>query len=102
MHRSIQRPVSIDKIQNVFFKKDNALTFSDVSSESGLVNKTVSCGAAYGDLDNDGDLDIVVNNIGEPSNIIENRINDSNNYLRIKLLNENGTIAEGAKAYFRC
>jgi hypothetical protein len=102
LHRSIQRPVSIDKIQNVFFKKDNALTFSDVSSESGLVNKTVSCGAAYGDLDNDGDLDIVVNNIGEPSNIIENRINDSNNYLRIKLLNENGTIAEGAKAYFRC
>jgi hypothetical protein len=76
------------KIRNYIFKNNKDLTFSNVS-KSWLDNKpTFSNGAAYADLDNDGDLDLITNNVNDYADIHENRANESittNNYIKIKL-----------------
>ena len=87
----------IDKIPNVMFKKNEDLTYTDVSKEGGHTQNTISTGAAYGDLDNDGDLDVVVNNLGDVSQVIENVTPGNNNYIRLKLSSKEH-VALGAKA----
>jgi len=54
------------------FKNNGDLTFSDYSSSWGFTQPSYSTGAAYGDLDNDGDLDYVTNNINGPAFIFKN------------------------------
>jgi len=81
-------------IHNYIFKNTGEYSFEDKSAEWGFDLPSYSNGAAYVDLDNDGDLDIVCNNINEPASLYENRLysghdtmND-NHYLRIKLNTE--------------
>jgi hypothetical protein len=59
-------------IQNLMFQNKGQLKFEDVSAKWGLTEKTFSNGAAYGDLDNDGDLDLVVNNVNQEALIYRN------------------------------
>jgi hypothetical protein len=67
------------KTPNYFFKNENGLQFKDVSSTWLPKNEnSYSNGAAYADLDNDGDLDIVVNNINDEAYIIKNNTPKSN------------------------
>ncbi|NJB70337.1 hypothetical protein GGR42_000799 [Saonia flava] len=76
------------KSPNFVFKNNSNLTFEDMTTKWGLNFATFSNGAAYGDLDNDGDLDLIFNNINDPSTLMENRasnLSKENNYLRIKL-----------------
>lgn len=77
------------KIKNYLFKNNGDLTFSNVS-KSWLDNSpTFSNGAAYADLDNDGDLDLITNNVNDYADIHENRSNESkipNNYIKIKFM----------------
>jgi len=55
-------------VPNFFFKNSGGYQFSDASKEWGTDEPSFSNGSAYGDLDNDGDLDLVINNvIGRPS-----------------------------------
>ena len=59
----ILEQIPMIKLTNYAFKNNADLTFSDVTAKWGLSEPTFSNGAAYVDLDNDGDLDVVINNI---------------------------------------
>jgi len=73
------------KINNYAFKNNGDLSFADVSKEWGIIEPSFSNGAAYGDLDNDGDLDYVVNNINQEASVYENKNLTQTNWLRIQL-----------------
>jgi hypothetical protein len=75
------------KIPNKFFKNTGQLNFADLK-DSVEVTANYSNGAVYADFDNDGDLDIVTNNIDEPATLYRNTTNDSkaNSYISLKLL----------------
>jgi len=60
-------------IPNAAFRNEGNLQFSDVAADWGLGDAGFSNGAAYGDLDSDGDLDLVTNNIGAAAFVYENR-----------------------------
>jgi hypothetical protein len=88
------------KIPNKFFRNTGSLVFNDITDSIRDNVSTFSNGAVYADLDNDGDLDIVVNNINEPALVYENTTNDKKNklYATIKLKGtENNINAIGAK-----
>ncbi len=65
------------KLPNKFFKNKGDIKFEDISDDVENNPATFSNGAIYADLDNDGDLDVVVNNIEDPALIYENKSNDS-------------------------
>ena len=60
-------------VPNQVFRNTGNLSFENVSEKWGISEASVSNGTAYADLDNDGDLDIVINNIDQSATIIENR-----------------------------
>jgi hypothetical protein len=62
------------------------LTFENVSDKWGLKERTFSNGSAYADLDNDGDIDLVINNINDVASIYENHQNEKadDHFLRVK------------------
>jgi len=72
---------------NYMYANENGRRFSDKTKAWGLHNKSNSNGAAYADLDNDGDLDLVVNNINQPAFIYRNEAqkDTGNHYLQVKL-----------------
>jgi len=80
------------KVNNYAFKNMDGLKFQDVSAAWGIQIPSFSNGATYGDLDNDGDLDYVVNNINDKAFVYRNNTIDDRpdkaHYLRIKF---NGT-----------
>jgi hypothetical protein len=79
--------IPASNVINYLFKNNTDLTFSDVSLKWGINIPSNSNGAAYADLDNDGDLDLVVNNINLPAFIYRNESDKqlNNHYLQIKL-----------------
>lgn len=76
-----------EPIPNYAYSGQTGLHFKNVSKEWGLDLSGSSNGAAYGDLDNDGDLDLVVNNVNQPVSLYRNHTDtrDSVNYLQIRL-----------------
>lgn len=74
-----------NKLSNYLFQKDDNLSFKNVAKEWGLDEPSFSNGAAYGDLDNDGDLDLIVNNVNQDVFIYRNESNTiaGNNYLKL-------------------
>ncbi len=61
-----------EKLPNIMYKNDGNLSFSNITRSWGLNDPSWSNGAAYSDLDNDGDLDIVVNNMDEKAFVYRN------------------------------
>lgn len=86
-----------DTLTNYIFKNNKDLTFKNNTKKWGLDQKVNSNGAAYADLDNDGDLDLIINNQGFKASIYRN--NSNKNFLNILFKghpkNKNGI---GAKA----
>jgi hypothetical protein len=95
------------KVENFAFKNmgsfrpvfnQKPLKFSDQSESWGLNKLGCSNGAAYADLDNDGDLDLVVNNLNEEATIYENTTEVSDNFIKIKIKgSEKNPFGIGAK-----
>jgi hypothetical protein len=76
-------------VENFFFRNNKDLTFQDVSATWNVSRKNISNGSAYADLDNDGDLDLVINNINSTAEILENQQAQQlgkakNNFLKIR------------------
>jgi hypothetical protein len=76
-------------VANFFFRNNKDLTFQDVSATWNVSKKNISNGAAYADLDNDGDLDLIINNINAAAEILENQQAQplgkaKNNFLKIR------------------
>src|SRR2546422_1299232 len=78
------------RLSNYVFRNNGDLTFTDKTRAWGMEQPGFSYGAAYADLDNDGSLDVVVNNIDAPASIYENvqPKDDAHHYLQIKLEGE--------------
>jgi len=86
--RQLLDSIPIVKISNYAYQNRGDLSFQDVSKSWGLDKPSFSNGAALVDLDLDGDLDYVVNNINDPAFVFENKLNqepEKPNFLRIKL-----------------
>lgn len=75
-----------EKLPNILYKNSGDLNFKNVANEWGLADYSFSNGAAQGDLDNDGDLDLVVNNMDENCFLYRNSTIDNGgaNYLKVK------------------
>lgn len=90
-------------VHNFIFKNNRDLTFTDKSTEWGFDKKGFSTGSVYSDLDNDGDLDLVISNQNETAVIYRNMLRESNskvNYLSVKLKgNGKNPFGHGSKVY---
>ena len=92
------------KVKNYFFKNNKDQTFSNTTTSWSKSNSSFSNGAVTVDLDNDGDLDLVVNNINEEAFVLENTATVKNNYLDIKFIGSNKNlfgIGVKVKAYYK-
>ena len=85
MRRELYDQIPQVPLHNYIFHNSGDLQFHDVSKEWGLGQATYSNGAAYADLDKDGDLDLVVNNIDDFSFVYENTLDGKKNYIRFGL-----------------
>ncbi len=87
------------KIPNCVFTSNGDLTFINRSLEWGLGEPSYSNGATYADLDNDGDLDLAINNVNQQAFIYRNKSTEKlqNNYLQIELRGVKNKFGLGAK-----
>lgn len=86
-------------VGNYIFKNHRGDTFQNKTKDWGLGEASNSNGAVYADLDNDGDLDLVVNNINKAAFVFRNET--ANNYLKVKLKgSEKNPLGIGAKLSF--
>lgn len=97
---NLTKQMPSNALKNAAFINRGDLSFSNASDSLGFDEKSFSNGSVYSDLDNDGDLDLVVNNVNMPSFIYQNKTNDKtkNNFLKISFEGPKGnTKGLGAK-----
>lgn len=81
------------KLTNYMYRNTGDINFENVSKNWGFTDKSCSNGAAFADLDNDGDLDLLINNVNQEAFVYENKSNlTENNYLKIRLKGKKGNI----------
>jgi len=92
------------KLNNYLFRNQGNLLFQNMTGAWGLNHPSITNGAVYSDLDNDGDLDIVMNNLNENALIYRNNAESitKHHFLKIKLKgNDRNTFAMGSKVEVR-
>jgi len=82
-----------EKIPNYAFINSGELDFKNITEQWGLDKPSFSTGSAYADLDNDGDIDLITNNLNQASFLYKNRTQemDSTSYLNVKLTVDGST-----------
>ena len=92
LYEMVKKMPSSD-VKNYLFRNTGRLSFENVSKQWGMDIVSLSHGAAYADLDNDGDLDLVVNNTNKPAFIWQNHAEAlKNNYLKIRFKGAAGNL----------
>ncbi|CAN5391988.1 hypothetical protein BH11BAC5_BH11BAC5_47350 [soil metagenome] len=86
------------KIPNYAFKNMGNALFENTSKAWGFTQSSFANGSVYADLDNDGDLDIVVNNINEVASVYENTTQDKNLHQLTVSINGSGLNTQGIGA----
>ncbi len=83
---TIINKMPVKPLSNYAYHNQGDITFENKANDWGLEILSMSNGAAYGDLDNDGDLDLVVNNVNMPSFVFRNNTDKErdNNYIKLK------------------
>lgn len=99
---SIIQQLPQTRLTSYFFKNEKGIALTNVSQAWGLSRSTVSNGAIYADLDNDGDYDLVTNNLNDSPTLLRNNANElqNNSFIKIRLkgISQN-TYGSGAKIY---
>ena len=100
-YKALIDPIPINPVPNYFFQNAGNLKFINRAREWGIDEKTHSNGAAYADLDNDGALDLIVNNVNTYAGIYRNHqqgVEQNNRYIQFKLVgSDKNTSAIGAR-----
>ena len=97
---NLVQQLPVTRLSNYLFKNVNGIQFTNVAESWGLTQRAVSNGAAYADLDNDGDYDLVTNNLNDQITVLRNNENEiqRNNFLKVKLIGKApNTFGIGAK-----
>lgn len=95
-YKALVDPIPVNPVSNYAFKNKGDLVFTNVIHEWGMGEAIHSNGSAYGDLNNDGALDLVVNNVNREAIIYKNRSREvypENNFLQIALKGKAGNTA---------
>ena len=90
------------RLSNYLFHRDSSLSYQNVSTDWGLDEPSFSNGAAYGDLDNDGDLDLIVNNVNQAAFVYRNNTEQfaKNNHLKLSFRGpQHNRFGVGARVY---
>ena len=86
MDKSLEMSLQIpsEKIDNFIFKNKGNLNFEKANKKWGIEYEGFSNGAVYADLDNDGDLEIITNNLDDYASVFENKSADNSNFLKVR------------------
>ncbi len=88
------------KTYNYIFQGGNPMQFENRSGDWTVKDSLISGATAWGDLDNDGDLDLVVNNLNSPVSLYVNKTDDTAHYLKLKFKYDKGNqLGIGTKVY---
>lgn len=104
MVKELLQKIPTEKVVNPIYRNMDGLSFEQKNDAWGMNLPTYSNGAAYADLDNDGDMDLIVNNIDDQAHIYQNHSSKllANHSLRLKLIGKTGNVnGIGAKVEIR-